>query len=543
MGGSGKIIGKGTWLDKVAYELLERERRLGRSFEVIRTESGLGASGIPHIGSLADCVRAYGVKLSLEVQGQPAEYIAFSDDMDGLRKVPSGLPESLRDYLGHPVSSIPDPYSCHSSYGDHMSYMLRDALDRCGIEYRFYSATESYRRGIFNEQIEKIMRNATRVGEIIKEELGQDKYTEVLPYFPVCSACGKIYSTIAYEYEPQTRKILYRCGGTSIKGYEVEGCGYTGEADYSKGEGKLSWKVEFAARWAALKIGFEAYGKDIADSVKVNDRISEEILGYPHPYHVRYEMFLDRGGKKISKSAGNVFTPQLWLRYGTPQSLLLLMFKRIVGARIVTPDDIPTYMDELDKLEDVYFGRKRIDDEKELSKLKGLYEYCWLLKPPGRLGVHVPYGLLVNLASVAPEDSRLEYVLSRLRKYGYLKNSPTEDLLRKIEVTSNWARDFAKVEAEPIELSQKEKDAVQDLIGSIRGAEDEEKLQNMIFETARRHGLPPNQFFRTLYMLLIGSTSGPRLGTYISDIGKERAADTLATRLKEAKITDSKPHI
>ncbi|MGQ9639218.1 MAG: lysine--tRNA ligase [Candidatus Bathyarchaeia archaeon] len=532
---AGRIIGRGTWLDKVAYELLERERRLGRRFEVVRTESGLGASGIPHLGSLADCVRAYGVKLSLEVQGQPAEYIAFSDDMDGLRKVPSGLPDSLKDYIGHPVSSIPDPYGCHSSYGDHMSFMLRDALDRCGIEYKFYSATESYRMGLFNQQIEKILLNAVRVGEVIKQELGQDKYTEVLPYFPVCSACGKIYSTIAYEYDSSARKVLYRCGGTSIKGFKVRGCGHVGEADYTKGEGKLSWKVEFAARWAALRIGFEAYGKDIADSVKVNDRICEEILGYPHPYHVRYEMFLDSGGRKISKSAGNVFTPQLWLRYGTPQSLLLLMFKRIVGARVVTPEDIPTYMDELDDLEDIYFGKRRVEDMKELSKLRGLYEYCWLLKPPSRPGVHVPYGLLVNLATIAPEDSKADYILSRLRKYNYLKDSPPEDLLRKMEGALNWARDFTKIKPEPLEISPTEKEAVQELIGSILKAGDDEDLQNMIFEIARRRNMPAPRFFRLIYMMLIGSPSGPRLGTYIFDMGKDRAVGILTRRLQESK--------
>lgn len=138
------IIGKGTWLDKIAHELLERERKLKRENKTIRTESGLGASGIPHLGSLGDCTRAFGIKLALESQGQDAEYIAFSDDMDGLRKIPTGFPESLREHLGHPVSSIPDPFGCHPSYGDHMSYMLRDALDKCGIEYRFCSATEAY---------------------------------------------------------------------------------------------------------------------------------------------------------------------------------------------------------------------------------------------------------------------------------------------------------------------------------------------------------------------------------------------------------------
>jgi len=529
-----EIIGKGTWLDKIAYELLERERKLGRRGEVVRAESGLGASGNPHLGSLGDCVRAYGVKLALEVQGQTSEYIAFADDMDGLRKVPSGFPESLKEHLGHPVSNIPDPFGCHSSYGEHMSFMLRDALDRCGIEYRFYSAKDVYGRGLLDEQIEKILSNASRVGEIIRQELGQEKYTEVLPYFPVCSSCGRIYTTRAYDFLPSPRKILYVCEGVDLKDRRVEGCGHRGEADYTKGEGKLSWKVEFAARWDALKIGFEAYGKDIADSVKVNDRICDEILGYPHPYHVRYEMFLDYGGKKISKSLGNVFTPQLWLRYGTPQSLLLLMYKRIVGARVVRPQDIPLYMDELETLEDVYFGRKKIKDKKEDAKLRGLFEYAWLLKPPNKPSVHVPYALFVNLASVAPEGSESEYVLSRLKKYSYLKEPPSDALLKKIECTINWSKDFAKIEAERVELSEEERRALIELTKAIPEEKDENSLQNTIFNMAKSHGIEPGRFFRTLYLILIGSSSGPRLGTYIFDLGRERTVEILSKELKRA---------
>jgi lysyl-tRNA synthetase class 1 len=526
------IIGKGTWLDKIAYELLDRERKLRRRADVIRTESGLGASGIPHLGSLGDCFRAFGVKLALEVEGQNAEYIAFSDDLDGLRKVPLGFPEFLKEHLGRPVSLIPDPYGCHPSYGDHMSFMLRDALDRCGVAYRFYSATEAYRCGLYNEQIEQILTNASRVGEIIKQELGQEKYTEVLPYFPICSKCGRIYTTRAYEFLPSAKRVLYVCEDVSLRAHTVKGCGHKGDSDYTKGEGKLSWKVEFAARWDALKIGFEAYGKDIADSVKVNDRICEEILGYPPPYHVRYEMFLDSGGKKISKSLGNVFTPQLWLKYGTPQSLLLLMYKRIVGARVVRPEDIPSYMDELDALEDVYFGKKRISDNKEAAKLKGLFDYAWLLKPPNRADIHVPYPLLVNLASVAPEGSEEEYMLARLQKYRYLKDQPTDLLLKKIKGAINWSKDFPKIEAEPVELSPEERAALRELMESIPKEEDENSLQNTIFRIADGHAVKPGRFFKILYLLLIGSPSGPRLGTYIFDLGKEKAAETLNRELK-----------
>ena len=379
---NGKIIGHGTWYDKMAAKIIERERKLGRSLKMIRTEMGLGASGFPHIGSLGDAARAYAVTLALREQGYKSELIAFCDDKDGLRKVPAGLPESLEKYIGFPVTDIPDPFGCHKSYGEHMSSLLLEALDKCGIEYRYMSARDVYSRGLLNNEIRAILSNAKKVGEIVREEVGQERYVEILPYFPVCEKCGRIYTTKALEFFPKENKVSYVCEGMEVKGKWIEGCGYKGEADITKGEGKLSWKGEFAARWKALDIRFEAYGKDIADSVRINDRISREILHYEHPMHAKYEMFLDKSGRKISKSAGNVFTPQVWFRYGSPQSLMLLMLKRFVGTRTLDVTDIPSYMNEFDQLEDVYFGKKMIKDEKEREKLKGLYLYCWALKPP-----------------------------------------------------------------------------------------------------------------------------------------------------------------
>ncbi|MFQ5758929.1 MAG: lysine--tRNA ligase, partial [Candidatus Bathyarchaeia archaeon] len=213
-----EIIGHGTWYDKTAVKIVERERKLGRSLNLIRTESGLGASGLPHIGSFADCARAYAVTLALEEQGYKSEYIAFGDDKDGLRKVPAGLPKSLEKYLGYPVRAIPDPYDCHGSYGEHMTSLLLDALDSSEIEYTFISGFESYKGGIFNEEIKTLLMNAERVGEIIREEVGQKKYVEALPYFPVCSNCGRIYTTKAYEFLPREDKILYTCEEMEVKG-------------------------------------------------------------------------------------------------------------------------------------------------------------------------------------------------------------------------------------------------------------------------------------------------------------------------------------
>ena len=529
-----EIIGHGTWYDKMAQKVINRERKLGRSLDLVKTEMGLGASGFPHIGSLGDAARSYAVTLALNDMGFNSKLIAFCDDKDGLRKVPAGLPKSLEKYLGFPVSSIPDPFDCHESYGKHMSSLLLEALDKCGIQYSYMFAKEVYEKGLLREEIRTILLNAKKVGKIVKEEVGQERYTEVLPFFPVCGKCGRIYTTKALEFLPKTNKVLYVCEGLEIKGKWIEGCGHSDEADVTRGEGKLSWKGEFAARWKALDIRFEAYGKDIADSVRINDRICREILCFEPPSHARYEMFLDKGGRKISKSAGNVFTPQVWFRYGSPQALLLLMLKRFVGTRTLDVSDIPSYMNELDSLEDVYFGKKTVKDEKELMKLRGLYEYCWVMKPPSKPSVHAPYNLLAFLAKMAPKECPIEFITEKLQSYGYLqKNQPLDDdLKRRVEYAFKWTRDFEEIKETTIKLTKEEKNAIAGLIKVLEVEDEPEKIQNAIFNAAKNNGLPPSGFFKTLYVLLMGAQQGPRLGPYILAMGKQNVINALNRALK-----------
>jgi lysyl-tRNA synthetase class 1 len=495
---------------------------------------GIAASGLPHIGNLSDAARSFGVTLALREQDFPSELIAFADDKDGLRKVPTGMPESLGQYLGYPVTDIPDTYKCHSSYGEHMAMLLMEALDKCGIEYKFMSGAEAYRTGLFNEEIRTILLNARKIGEILNEETGQEKFLEALPYFAVCENCGRIYTTKAYKFVAEENKILYNCEGMEVKGRWLEGCGHKGEVDYRKGLGKLSWKGEFAVRWKALDIRFEAFGKDVADSVRVNDRICREVLKWEPPVHAQYELFLAKSGKRFSKSAGLLLTPQTWFRYGSPQSLMLLLLKRFVGARALDVVDIPTYMDELDELEDVYFGKKEVKDEKELAKLRGLYEYCYAMKFPTKPGFHAPYNLLTYLAKVAPKGSEEQYLTEKLRSYGYLqRDQKLDDNARKrIQYTSNWATDFQQIKEASVNLDREERDAVKELVKVLKVEDDAEKIQNAVFNAAKNCGLQPARFFKMIYTILLGVSQGPRLGPYILAMGKQNVIDALERALK-----------
>jgi lysyl-tRNA synthetase class 1 len=529
-------IGKGTWIDKVADILIKREKKLGRRLDLIRVESGLGASGIPHIGSMGDAVRAYGIALALQNFGFKSELVAYSDDMDGLRKIPHGQPGWLQEHIAKPVSSIPDPFGgCHSSYGAHMSSLLLDGLDKSGIKYRFQSGRDAYKQGLLVKQIDTILKKSGELGQKIAEFVGQDKYIEVLPYFPVCQNCGRLYTAVAQKYLPDEKKVAYVCSGGRIGKSEVKGCGHRGEVDITKGEGKLAWKVEFSARWQAFDIRFEAYGKDIMDSVRVNDWVADEILGYSHPLHLKYEMFLDKSGKKISKSAGNVLTPQMWLRYGTPESILLLLFKRITGTRHVGLDDVPVLMKEYDDLEDVYFDKVKIDNPAKLVKDKGLYEYINKLQPPKQPSPHVSYQLVAQQAAIFPSDEdRYDKIFNRLVTYNIAKDK-TDAIMQKIKLASNWADDnMAQEEKFDIQLSDAQRKAVMDLIRVIKPfagmqstPDNAKDLQSKVFDVARNNGMEPKEFFTLLYRMFLNADRGPRIGNYFLDLGIDRATGVL----------------
>ena len=522
-----EIIGKGTWIDKLAHELLEREKSLGRNTDILRVESGLGASGIPHIGSLGDAVRAYGVKLALENFGYKSELIAYSDDLDGLRKIPEGMQEfGLNEHIAKPVSLIPDPYGCHDSYGMHMSSILIEGLDRVGIKYEFRRAKDTYNQGLLKDQIHTILQNSTKIGDKISELVGQEKYQKHLPYFPVCAQCNRLYTAKATEYIADEKKVKYGCHDAEIGSNRVKGCGHEGEADITKDLGKLAWKTEFAARWAAFDIRFEAYGKDIMDSVKVNDWVADEILQFPHPHHVKYEMFLDKGGKKISKSLGNVLTAQRWMEFGSPKSILLLLYKRITGARELGLEDIPSLMSEYNELEDIYFGRIKVGNPAKLTKSKGLYEYVNLLNPPKQAGTHVNYRLLVELSKIFKKDRR-DRVMKKLLDYGVIK-SPEPEIEQLIEIAGNYSDEFDEPEKIQVDLDETAKKALKILVERLGGDEEPEDIQNTIYQIAKSNDVQPKDFFSILYQIILGTSRGPKIGPFISDIGRKQVAKTIS---------------
>ncbi len=527
------------WLDKIARDIIEREERLDRKIDVLRVESGIGASGFPHIGSVGDSLRAYGVKLALENLGYKSELIAYSDDRDGLRKVPAGVPKEYSKYLGIPVSEIPDPWGCHSSYGEHMSSMLIEALEKLGIEFTFISGTEAYKSGLLDEQVSKLLANSERVDRIIREEVGSSKPEGWIHYWPRCEKCGRIYTTRVIKVIPEEGKVIYACD-QEFKG--IKGCGYIGEASYLKGDGKLSWKGEFAARWAALGIVFEPHGKDITDSFRVNARIAREVLDYEPPMTVMYEMFLDSTKRKISKSAGNVITPQMWMEFSPPEALRMIMFKRYHSTRSISLQSSPLYINELENGIRKYHNLDKIKSKRDKITLKRLMEYTYLMR-----GVPAPwpyrYTAVLNVITMLPKDMEFDALLrvaaDLISKYYDVKPESllNEEMFRKyVYYAKNYVENFGTAEIKSVEVKDSVLNAIDLFVRKLKGDMKEEDIQNLAFDTARKLEVPIRTFFQTIYMMLLGQPQGPKLGPLIRRIGIDKFKELYRRSLEEGKI-------
>ncbi len=529
------------WVDAISEAVLEREHRLNRDLKVLRVECGIGASGFPHIGSVGDAIRAFGVKLGLNELGVKSELIAYSDDRDGLRKIPVGIPKDYERYLGIPVTDIPDPWKCHSSYGEHMSQLLLEALEMLELEFTFISATQAYKSGLLDKSIDTLLRNHEKVDQIIREEVGSSKPPGWIHYWPVCEECGRIYTTRVTKVLPDEGKVLYVCD-QEFKG--IKGCGYKGEASYLKGTGKLAWMGgEFAARWAALGITFEPHGKDITDSFRVNSRICKEVLNFDPPLTIVYEMFLDRTGSKISKSKGNVITPQQWLRYSPSEVLRMIMFKRYKGTRAISLELIPTYINELEDKLAQYHNLDKIKDTRKRINLKRLVEYTYLL---GKVPEPKQYrfGTILNVISILPyrqmdEKSLFEHVSDIVGKYYEI---PREELnadewfIQLFRSALNYLNEIVPyMHVEVPSIDPQTLETIERFLESIREDMDPEEIQSLAFSLARESGRSIRKFFSTVYFLLLGRPSGPKLGPLIYRLGIDTSKSLILSAIQKIK--------
>ena len=472
-------------------------------------ETGYGPSGLPHIGTFGEVARTTMIRRAFEaISDIPTRLICFSDDMDGMRKVPDNVPDpaALREHLQKPLTAVPDPFGTHESFGHHNNAMLRRFLDTFGFEYEFISATDFYREGRFDEVLLRAAERYDALMEVMLASLRAERQQTYSIFLPI---------------HPETGRVLY----VPIKHVDAREGTVTFDDETGRewtlpvtgGHVKLQWKPDFGARWAALDVDFEMFGKDHSTNAPIYDRICE-ILGGRAPDHYVYELFLDENGEKISKSKGNGLTIDEWLTYASSESLSYFMFQKPRTAKRLFFDVIPRAVDE-------YHQQLRAYPSQETAQQ--LANPVWHIHEgaPPASGMVVSFATLLNLASVVavPDKAKLWGFIRRYAPEATPETHP--DLDAAAEGAVRYFRDFVAPTRRFRLPDDAERAAMQDLVGRLRGWDgpaDAEALQSLVFAVGREHGFEPLRgWFKGLYEVLLGASEGPRFGGFVALYGVE----------------------
>ena len=471
-------------------------------------ETGYGPSGLPHIGTFGEVVRTTMVRRAFQsLSDLPTRLFAFSDDMDGLRRVPDNIPnaEMVAEHLGKPLTSIPDPFRTYESFGHHNNARLKAFLDAFGFDYEFESATECYRSGQFDQALLDVLARYDEVTEVILPTLGPARRATYSPFLPVCARTGRVLQAPVLGRDVDAGTITYR-----------DEDGTTVETPVTGGRCKLQWKADWAMRWAALGVDYEMSGKDLIDSVRLSGRICR-ILGGTPPEGFTYELFLDEHAEKISKSKGNGLTVEEWLRYAPPESLTLFMYNSPRKAKRLYFDVIPRHVD------DYLAHLNKWADQSAAERLENPAWHIHSGEPPAAEG-HVSFGLLLNLASVCnTEDPAVLWgFISRYAPDAKPDTAPI--LARLVDHAINYYRDFIKPGKYYRPPSDDERTALDELaaaLDALPGDADAEAIQTEIYEIGKRHPFPDlRSWFKALYEILLGQTEGPRMGSFVALYGR-----------------------
>ena len=511
-------LDSGAWPFVEARALLERldkskslESAAHKGYALF--ETGYGPSGLPHIGTFAEVARTSMVRHAFSlISEMPTRLFAFSDDMDGLRRVPDNVPnaEMLAEYAqtgdlgGVPLTSIPDPFGTHESFGHHNNARLRQFLDTFGFDYEFQSATECYRSGRFDEALLEVLRHYDDVMDVVLPTLRDERRKTYCPFLPLSPVSGRVLAVPAEAVRPESGTVVFR--DETEEPFETLVTG---------GNCKLQWRVDWAMRWAALGVDYEMSGKDLIDSVRLSGRICR-ILGATPPAGFTYELFLDENGEKISKSRGNGLTIDEWLRYGPPESLAYFMYQKPKAAKRLYFDVIPRGVDEY------LAALARAAGEDERRRLDNPVWHIHAGTPPDPQD-GITYNVLLNLATVCHTEDKavLWHFVARTRPGLAPENAPMIDVL--VERAINYYRDFVMPSQRYRVPTEMESGALDDLARVLEGLPadaDAEAIQTEVYEVGKRHPFADlKAWFRALYEILLGQPQGPRMGSFIALYG------------------------
>ena len=535
------------WADQIARQILDRKKFHYTQEKVPKLEkyvvkTSASLSGVLHIGRLSDTVRGETVFRALKDAGVRAELIWVAENMDPLRKVPKGVPEKYAEYLGTPVTDIPDPHGCHGSYAEHHMSKYFEVLDEfVQTKMRKYSMREEYRKGHFRPYIKKIIDDIGKVIEIQNKYRSNPLPKDWSPWQPICENCGKIITTRVTKFEDG--KAHYKCEDYRFATTVAKGCGHEGVNDPLKGEGKLAWKSEWASQWAHWKVCSEGAGKEYQVPMSafwVNSEIAERVLDFPMPVPIFYEhIMID--GEKMSASKGNVVYPKDWLECAPPQLLKFFYNKKLMKTRSFSWKDLPQLYDDYDRHARVYFDEVTIENKKEREHMKRLYEISQLGKPQKRPDMGFSFAAM--LAQALPEG-RLDKVREILKNTGHLdklREGDTRFIRERLEHAKAWAsrrapeeyrieiRDRLYPDARK-RLTSEQISAVRDFTHELeRSSYTEGELHDLFWEVAEKNGIKAPALFQALYLILLGKERGPKLAPFILAAGKERILGVLKT--------------
>jgi len=486
-------------------------------------ETGYGPSGLPHIGTFGEVSRTTMVRAAfraLTENAMPTRLVCFSDDMDGLRKVPDNIENKavLQEDLHKPLTVVRDPFGLYPSFGEHNNARLRAFLDGFGFEYEFLSSTQCYSSGMFDEALLRALARYDDIQKVMLPTLGEERRASYSPFLPISPKTGKVLQVPTLERHVDRGTIVFADEDGTLTEVRVTG-----------GAVKMQWKPDWAMRWAALGVDYEMSGKDLIDSVKVSNQICKILGGVP-PEGFNYELFLDEEGQKISKSKGNGLTMEDWLRYGTPESLSYYMFQSPKSAKRLFFDVIPKATDEYLQQLDAYQGQ---DEAKQIDNP------VWHVhtgRPP-QLGSPVSFSLLLNLVSAANASDKaiLWGFLSRYIPGATPKSQPLLDQMAGYAI--NYYEDFVRPNKVFRAPDSRERSAMEDLADRLKdlgpACTDVDLIQNEVYAAGKDAGFEPLRgWFAALYEVLLGQSQGPRFGSFVAIFGIERTIALIESGLK-----------
>ena len=509
-----------SWPFVEVRKLLKDRGELIKKKNKITFQTGYGPSGLPHIGTFGEVARTTMMINALNhIQKIDHELITFSDDMDGLRKVPDNVPdgEVLKKNLGKPLTSIPDPFKKYNSFGEHNNEMLREFLKKFNFKFIFKSSTENYRKGVFNNSLSRVLEKYEEIMNVILPTLREERRKTYCPFLPICPKTGVVLEIPLLSMDKKSGKIIFDNKGEKL------------EVDILNGNCKLQWKVDWAMRWFTFDVDFEMYGKDLTESAILSSKICR-ILGKHPPNGFAYELFLDEKGEKISKSKGNGISIEQWLRYASPESLAMYMYPNPKRAKKLYSEVVPKTVDEY-----LSFIEKYPTQEKKEQLLNPVW-HVHNGNPP-KEKIVMPFSMLLNLvgSSNAKNKDILWKFINRFHKEIKQKDHKILDGL------TNYAINYFKDKVEPKKNFKKpsvdEKKALEKLIKKLEEIEKSlspEEIQTLVYTVGKENGYQKNlrDWFKLIYQVVFGEENGPRMGFFISFFGLKETIELISNKIK-----------